>query len=104
MTTRLVAIIAACALIQSCAWVDLSEAGKKVRTTTIDEVASCSKLATITVNTAYKVGFLNRDDYKLRTELNDLARNEAAKLGGNTLVAMTKPEKGSQAFGVYVCP
>jgi D-serine dehydratase len=82
----------------------LSEAGKTVRTTTIDEVARCSKLVTTTVNTLHKVGFLNRDDYKLRTELNDLARNEATKLGGNTLVAMTKPAQGSQTFAVYRCP
>ena len=91
-------------LIQGCTWVKVSQEGKAVRTVKIDQVASCNKLATTTVKTTHKVGFVNRDDYKLRTELNDLARNEAAKLGGNTMVAITQPEQGAQTFAVYNCP
>ena len=111
MTTQLkliyravVCVLVSGALIQGCAWVELSEGGKKVVTTTIDKVANCNKLATTTVNTTHKVAFFNRDDYKLRTELNDMARNEASKLGGNTLVPMTKSKQGSQTFAVYRCP
>ena len=91
-------------LVQGCAWVELSEGGKDVVITTAEKVTGCEKLATTTVNTVHKVGFFNRDDYKLRTELNDLARNEATKLAGNALVPVTEPENGSQAFAVYRCP
>lgn len=109
MTTRYLPAIAVFLLIlfsltQGCAWVDLSEEGKTVTTTSAEKITGCKKLAKVTVNTLHKVGFLNRDDYTLRTELNDLARNEATKLGGNTLVPATKPEQGSQTFDVYHCP
>ena len=109
MTTRYLPAIAVFFLVtlgltQGCAWVELSEKGKTVTTTTAEKVTGCEKLSTITVNTLHKVGFFNRDDYKLRTELNDLARNEATKAGGNTLVPVTKPEQGSQTFAVYDCP
>lgn len=104
LTAKKIAILTTCALAQSCTWVELSEGGKAVVTKTIDEVANCNQLANTTVNTMHKVGFFNRDDYKLRTELNDLARNEATKLGGNTLVAMTRPKQGAQTFAIYSCP
>ena len=109
MTTRYLPITTVFSLIilglaQSCAWVELSKEGKTVTTTTAEKITSCKKLGAATVNTLHKVGFFNRDDYALRTELNDMARNEATKLGGNTLVPITKPEQGSQTFAVYRCP
>ena len=104
LSTTVVWFLIIFGLIQGCAWVELSEEGKTVITTTADKIAGCNKLGATTVSTLHKVGFFKRDDYTLRTELNDLARNEATKLGGNTLVPVAKPEKGSQKFAVYHCP
>ena len=41
---------------------------------------------------------------RLQEELISHARNEAADLGGNTVVPESIIEAGEQSFGVYRCP
>jgi hypothetical protein len=49
------------------------------------------------------VGILARGDSKVRGELITLARNEAATMGGDSIVAESPAVQGRQTFGVYRC-
>jgi hypothetical protein len=48
-------------------------------------------------------GFIDRSKAKWAGELVDLARNKAATMGGDTIVAEWPVENGSQTFRVYKC-
>jgi len=49
------------------------------------------------------VASFKRDAEKIKTELETLARNEAIRLKGDTLVAATEIQDGEQTFKVYKC-
>jgi hypothetical protein len=46
---------------------------------------------------------VSRNQTRVGEELATLARNSAAQLGGDTVVAITEIVDGSQTFAVYQC-
>ncbi|MEJ2418466.1 MAG: DUF4156 domain-containing protein [Exilibacterium sp.] len=99
-----VAGVLAAGVFGGCTWVKLDPEAENVRTLYASEAASCQRLGITASKSMSKVGFVNRSQEKLKTELNTLARNEAAKMGGNAIVAKSDVEEGSQRFIVYRCP
>jgi len=65
-------------------------------------VESCQKLGKVNTKVVSKVVF-SRDTEKIAGELADLARNEAALMGGNTIVPISGINDGRCSFGVYQC-
>jgi len=96
--------LALCGVISGCSWVKLSDQAQEVRIVKSTDVSHCQKLGNTSVKTLNKIGIIKRDSYAIQGELNDLARNEAAKLGGNRLVAINQAKLGTQDFSVYRCP
>lgn len=90
------------ALLGGCTWVKLTEGGTAVSQVTEADVANCQMVAKISTHTKDKV-VVNRSDSKVREELMVLARNEAAGLGADTIVAMGPPRAGVQDFTAYKC-
>lgn len=66
------------------------------------DLADCKLLGTVTKKSRDRWASA-RTDKKIATEVLDLARSEAAKLGGNTLVEKTTLIMGRQTFTVYSC-
>lgn len=89
--------------VSACTWVESSPAGEKVRVLDTTEVASCKHVGKTTVKTAHKLAGLKRHKNKVQDELNTLARNSAADLGGDSVVAVDIPVDGRQVFEVYRC-
>ena len=87
----------------SCTWVEPSEEGKSVTLVKPAHVTNCQPLGTVTSSTKDAIGFIDRSEEKVAGELVDLARNKAASMGGNTIVAEAPAEGGSQTFRVYRC-
>ena len=87
-----------------CAWVRLDEGGKAVRVASAAEVASCEKLGATHSKTSDRAGIFARNPRKIDQEVEYLARNEAANMGGNTIVpqAPTSAE-GRRSYDVYRC-
>ena len=50
-----------------------------------------------------QVGFYERNELKVRDELEVLARNEAPDLHADTLQAIDEPLNGEQRFTAYAC-
>ncbi|TDJ35520.1 MAG: DUF4156 domain-containing protein, partial [Gammaproteobacteria bacterium] len=63
---------------------------------------NCQKVGIISTHTKDQI-VVNRSDSKVREELLVLARNEAARLSGDTIVAMGPPRDGAQDFTAYRC-
>lgn len=89
--------------LSGCAWVDLKPQGEKVRILVAQEVGRCRELGRVSTNTASKIGFIARDKGSVQEEVYRLARNNAADMGGDTIVATGPLVEGEQPFKVYRC-
>ena len=90
-------------LLVSCTWVKLTPEGEKVRVLSIDEVASCKKLGKTTTSLKDKIAGMSRNEAKVQKEMQALARNSAADMGGDTVVPVSEVKDGRQTFEVYKC-
>ncbi|WP_266169199.1 DUF4156 domain-containing protein [Dyella subtropica] len=91
-------------LLGACTWgITLDDAAKDVRTAWSGDVSSCHELGKVTVSVMNRVGPVNRNDIKVRDELEVMARNEAAKMHADTIKPLAEPSEGSQPWGAYQC-
>lgn len=87
----------------ACTWVDLTPEGEKVRILTREEVSKCKKVGQTTSTTSAKLAGIKRHDNAILDELNNLARNSAINLNGDTIVPEGEMENGKLTYLVYRC-
>ena len=96
--------ISALALSGCQSWVQLTPEGAGVELIgDAARVSSCARVGRANVQTLGKIVVVERGSQRLQDELLTLARNEAADLGGDTVVPESLIADGSQVFGVYRC-
>jgi len=100
--SRLTATLAILA-IAGCTWIKPSPGAEGVRVLGAGDVSACQKLGDTTVSLLHKVAGINRSEKKVRTELETMARNSAAEVGGDAVVATSPVADGEQSFDVYQC-
>ena len=103
MRTKLFLSIALLTLLSACSWVELNTEGKKVRVLSEQEVSSCKHIGSTTANVKDEVIGLERKPHIVEENLEILARNAAAEMGGDTVVAASPVKDGSRKFKVYKC-
>lgn len=86
----------------ACAWVKLTPAGQSVREANADEVSACEHIGGVSATTKDKI-VLQRNAEVMREEQVTLARNQAATIGGDTIVAKGPPQGPTLQFDVYRC-
>ncbi len=86
-----------------CTWVPLSPEGRGVLIASDAAVAACESIGTAHSKVAARAGPFRRSDWKVQEELENLARGEAARMGGDTIVPQSAPDAGRQSFRVYRC-
>lgn len=87
-----------------CTWVDMAPGASSVRV--IDgngPPAGCEKRGEVEVTVKNKVAFYERNQLRVREELETLARNEALGLQADTVQPMGGPINGSQRFAAWRC-
>ena len=100
---RILPLLTAALLSAACTWVKPTEAGEGVVVGESFNITHCQKLGKTTTSVKHKVGSMDRKADKVRQELVTLARNEAAVMGGDTIVAQGPMADGSMTFDVYAC-
>lgn len=91
-------------LVAGCSWgIKLNDAGRKVHTAWNQDVSSCKQMGKVTVSVMSRVGPIDRNDIKVRDELEVMARNEAATMGADTVKPLGEPSGGEQVWGAYQC-
>ena len=100
---RILVVVLISVLFAACQWVKPTDLGKEVALVKEIHVSNCEKLGSTESNVADNVGIIQRGDKKVAKELITLAKNQAAKMGGDTIVALSSAEDGSQNFGVFRC-
>jgi hypothetical protein len=103
MRIKSLLLVAAVLGLMACSWVKLTPEGEKVRILGQTEVASCKKIGKTTATVADKVAGLQRKEKIIQENLDVLARNAAAEMGGDTIVPITPIQAGKQTFEVYRC-
>lgn len=103
---RLLAVTVFCLSVSACTWVEPDAGGRSIRVAYDDNaVAGCIDLRrTVTVSVKADVLGIERNEIKVRDELESLARNEASKFSeADTIRARDEPANGEQTFAVYDC-
>ena len=91
-------------LASACTWVHMAPGASAVRVIPAGSApAGCEKRGEIAVSVKDSIAFYERNDLRVRDELETLARNEAPGLGGNTVQPMDGFEDGTQRFTVWRC-
>ncbi len=90
-------------LLTGCTWVKLSEAGSTVRLAEQPVSAECRNVGRVTAMSRAKVAVYNRKTSKLQTELETIARNQAATMGADTIVPESGITGGEQKFTAFAC-
>jgi hypothetical protein len=85
-----------------CTWVKLTDAGAGVASATPPPITGCLLFGNVSATTQDRL-VLQRGRGKVAEELIVLARNEAASLGGDTIVPAGPMAEGRQNFDVYRC-
>ena len=65
--------------------------------------AGCEKRGEVEVGVKHSIAFIDRNDLRVREELETLARNEAPGLGANVIHPLGDPAGGSQRFAAWHC-
>ena len=87
----------------ACTWVKPVEEAREIALVKPELAQHCKKISEVTVKVADNVGFINRSETKVQDELITMAKNEAATLSGDVIVAQSDIDDGRQTFGVYDC-
>jgi len=99
-----IALVTLIALLHACTWVKTTPEGARVQVVLPSELKQCTSKGEVTVRLKSRVGAFERKPGKVAGELEALARNEAATMGGDTIVARSLVNEGQQTFEVYGCP
>jgi hypothetical protein len=98
-----IAGVAIAIVLSGCAWVEYTEAGKAVRVLAAEDVADCERRGIVTATTKDRAMGLARQEEIVVGELNTLAANQAATIGGDSIVPEGTRQKGTQTYAVYRC-
>ncbi|HEX2083433.1 MAG TPA: DUF4156 domain-containing protein [Xanthomonadaceae bacterium] len=86
----------------ACTWVHMAPGASAVRVAA-GPPAGCENRGEIEVSVKDNVAFYERNDRKVRDELETLARNEAPGVGADTIHPLTQPVNGIQRFAAWRC-
>ena len=91
-------------VVSACTWVKMAPGGKDVRVVRADQVmTACEKRGEVSVSVKDRLGPYERNDIKVRDELETLARNEAPSLQADTVQPKGEPADGEQRFVAWRC-
>ena len=97
--------VAVVLVLSGCTWVHMAPGAVAVRVIAAGAApADCEKRGEVSVAVKNNVAFYERNELRVRDELETLARNEAPGLQANTVQPLGDPSGGEQRFAAYHCP
>lgn len=89
--------------LSGCTWVEPTYEGGEVLLVKSYNVQSCQHLGSTKATVKHEIGPVTRSEDKVREELVTLAKNHAADMGGDSIVADGTATDGTMTFDVYKC-
>lgn len=99
-------LLASCvmAILAGCTWVRMAPGASAVRVIGAGAApAGCERRGEIAVSVKDSIAFYERNDLRVREELETLARNEAPGLQADTIQPLGPPVSGEQRFSAHRC-
>ena len=97
--------VAAILSLSGCTWVHMAPGASAVRVIAAGAApAECEKRGEVSVAVKNNVAFYERNELRVRDELETLARNEAPGIQANTVQPLGEPSGGEQRFAAYHGP
>ncbi len=87
----------------ACTWVKIPDDARAVALVEAGAIGNCQRLGNVSTTVAWKVAGIERGENKVRVELDNLARDRAFGMGGNSIVRESIRE-GTGEYSVYKCP
>lgn len=103
MAKRFLSVLLLAVLAGGCVFVQPTVEGKKVRLLTAGEVERCRHVSTLTAQVTDRIGNIPRSREAVEDDVIQHAKNEAAVMGGDTIVPVSELKDGRQTFNVYSC-
>ncbi|MDZ7787931.1 MAG: DUF4156 domain-containing protein [Halofilum sp. (in: g-proteobacteria)] len=95
--------VAMTAVLGGCSFVTVDPGAEDVLVLAAERTKDCERLGQTRVSVATKIGFIKRGKPAISDNLETLARNSAAEMGGDTITAETEVSDGKQTFGIFDC-
>ena len=97
-------VLALSLLSGGCTWVHMAPGASSVRVLAPGAApAGCVRRGEIAVSVKDRLGFYERNDLRVREELETLARNEGPGLQADAIQPIGEPRDGEQRFTAYRC-
>ncbi len=104
MRRGLVVVFLSMAAAGGCTWVHMAPGASAVRVIDAGGApAGCQKRGEVVVSVKDSVAFYERNQLRVREELETLARNEAPGLQADTIQPLAEPANGEQRFAAWQC-
>lgn len=88
----------------ACTWVKPTPEANNVHVVGPSNIGGCERLGWVEVAVRSELLFdIQRSPAKVKTELETLARNQAAKRGADSVMATSNVQNGKQNFDIYRC-
>tara|TARA_R110002020_G_scaffold11895_33_gene44342 strand:- start:5409 stop:5801 length:393 start_codon:yes stop_codon:yes gene_type:complete len=92
------------AALSGCTWVKMAPGAAAVKVVAAgQDMSACEKRGEVSVSVRDRLGPYERNDIKVRDELETLARNEAPGLSADTVQPKAEPDDGEQRFLAFRC-
>jgi Domain of unknown function (DUF4156) len=99
-----VSVILLSGLMSACTWVKPTPQANNVHVVGQSNIGGCERLGWVEVAVRSELLFdIQRSPAKVKTELETLARNQAAKRGADSVMATSDVQNGKQLFDIYRC-
>ncbi|MFL6591455.1 MAG: DUF4156 domain-containing protein [Luteimonas sp.] len=97
-----VAVVLAATTTAGCTWVHMAPGASAVRVVATAP-AGCQPKGEVEVSVKASLGPYERNELRVRDELETLARNEAPGLAADTVQPLDGPEDGVQRYAMWRC-
>jgi hypothetical protein len=103
MMARFAILVVCVMMLPGCTFVKVTPAGEQVKVSTATAVESCERIGKTKTRVRSKIWIFKRSEEKVTRELADLARDDAAEMGGTDVAPLAEAADGQQSFGIYRC-
>ena len=99
-----ITVILLSGLVSACTWVKPTSQANNVHVVGQSNLGGCERLGWVEVGVRSELLFdIQRSPAKVKTELETLARNQAAERGADSVIATSEVKNGKQNFDIYRC-
>lgn len=103
--TLIYTLISLTGILSGCAshFIEVRKGSEQIVIAGLDKISGCELKGKVNVSVLSKIVFITRNKEDVEANLDQLARNNALEMQGNTIVKLDSSEFGRRDFSIYKC-